>query len=163
LVAIIAVPSDSITLLTTKSGKSHGADFTQRVRAWCDATELPRHCVFAGCARRHARLRRCWRSVLLEKSTKLGGGTLFSIGGIWIGCNHLMLAAGYKDTRNDVLSYMRFVGGDETDDERLVAYVDRGPEALRFFDHCGIRFRISRGLTDHYFGVARDQWPRDAA
>jgi succinate dehydrogenase/fumarate reductase flavoprotein subunit len=94
------------------------------------------------------------RPVLIEKAAKLGGGTAFSMGGIWIGCNHLMLAAGYKDTRDDVLSYMRFVGAEETDDERLVAYVDRGPEALKFFEDCGIRFRISRGLTDHYFGVA---------
>ena len=94
------------------------------------------------------------RPVLLEKADKLGGGTSFSMGGIWIGINHLMLAAGYKDSRDDVLSYMRFVGAEETDDERLVAYVDRGPEALKFFEDFGIRFRISRGLTDHYFGVA---------
>jgi len=94
------------------------------------------------------------RPVLLEKADKLGGGTSFSVGGIWIGMNHLMLAAGYKDSRDDVLSYMRFVGAEETDDERLLAYVDRGPEALKFFEDLGIRFRISRGLTDHYFGVA---------
>src|SRR5437868_3647584 len=94
------------------------------------------------------------RPVVLEKADKLGGGTSFSMGGIWIGCNHLMLAAGYNDTRDDVLSYMRFVGAEETDDERLLAYVDRGPEALKFFEDIGIRFRISRGLTDHYFGVA---------
>jgi 3-oxosteroid 1-dehydrogenase len=94
------------------------------------------------------------RPLLIEKATKLGGGTAFSMGGIWIGCNHLMLAAGYKDTREDVLAYMRFVGGEETDEARLVAYVDRGPEALKFFEDCGVRFRISRGLTDHYFGVA---------
>jgi 3-oxosteroid 1-dehydrogenase len=49
---------------------------------------------------------------------------------------------------------MRFVAADEADDERLVAYADRGPEALKFFEDLGIRFRISRGLTDHYFGVA---------
>ncbi|MEA2915013.1 MAG: 3-oxosteroid 1-dehydrogenase [Bradyrhizobium sp.] len=94
------------------------------------------------------------RPVLLEKADKLGGGTSFSMGGIWIGMNHLMLAAGYKDSRDDVLSYMRFVGAEETDDERLLAYVDRGPEALKFFEDLGICFRISRGLTDHYFGVA---------
>jgi succinate dehydrogenase/fumarate reductase flavoprotein subunit len=94
------------------------------------------------------------RPVLLEKADKLGGGTSFSMGGIWIGMNHLMIAAGYKDSRDDVLSYMRFVGAEETDDERLLAYVDRGPEALKFFEDSGIRFRISRGLTDHYFGVA---------
>src|SRR2546430_1292768 len=66
------------------------------------------------------------RPLLIERSPKLGGGTAFSMGGIWIGCNHLMLAAGYKDTREDVLAYMRFVGGEETDETRLVAYVDRG-------------------------------------
>jgi 3-oxosteroid 1-dehydrogenase len=94
------------------------------------------------------------RPVLLEKADKLGGGTAFSMGGIWIGMNHLMLAAGYKDSRDEVLSYMRFIGAEETDEERLVAYVDRGPEALKFFEDLGVRFRISRGLTDHYFGVA---------
>jgi 3-oxosteroid 1-dehydrogenase len=94
------------------------------------------------------------RPVLLEKADKLGGGTSFSMGGIWIGNNHLMRAAGYKDSRHDVLSYMRFVGAEETDDERLLAYVDRGPEALKFFEDLGVRFRISFGLTDHYFGGA---------
>lgn len=94
------------------------------------------------------------RPVLLEKAGKLGGGTSFSMGGIWIGNNHLMRAAGYQDSRDNVLAYMRFVGAEETDDERLLAYVDRGPEALKFFEDCGVRFRISYGLTDHYFGVA---------
>src|SRR3979411_3334368 len=94
------------------------------------------------------------RPILIEKAVKLGGGTSFSMGGIWIGNNHLARAAGYSDCRGDVLAYMRFVAAQEADDERLVTYVDRGPEALQFFDDCGIRFRISRGLTDHYFGVA---------
>jgi 3-oxosteroid 1-dehydrogenase len=94
------------------------------------------------------------RPILIEKADKLGGGTSFSMGGIWIGNNHLARAAGYSDCRGDVLAYMRFVAAEEADDERLVTYVDRGPEALQFFDDCGIRFRISRGLTDHYFGVA---------
>src|SRR5712691_9651060 len=94
------------------------------------------------------------RPILLEKAGKLGGGTSFSMGGIWIGNNHLARAAGYRDSRDDVLAYMRFIGAQEADDERLVAYADRGPEALKFFEDCGIRFRISRGLTDHYFGVA---------
>jgi 3-oxosteroid 1-dehydrogenase len=94
------------------------------------------------------------RPILLEKAEKLGGGTSFSMGGIWIGNNHLARAAGYRDSRDDVLAYMRFVGAQEANDERLVAYADRGPEALKVFEDCGVRFRISRGLTDHYFGVA---------
>src|SRR5205807_6363951 len=94
------------------------------------------------------------RPILLEKAGKLGGGTSFSMGGIWIGNNPLARAAGYRDSRDDVLAYMRFIGAQEADDERLVAYADRGPEALKFFEDCGVRFRISRGLTDHYFGGA---------
>ena len=94
------------------------------------------------------------RPILLEKADKLGGGTSFSMGGIWIGNNHLAQAAGYADSLDDVLAYLRFVAADEADDERLVAYADRGPEALKFYEDCGVRFRISRGLTDHYFGVA---------
>jgi 3-oxosteroid 1-dehydrogenase len=94
------------------------------------------------------------RPVLIEKAGKLGGGTSFSMGGIWIGNNHLARDAGYRDSRREVLDYMRFIAADEADQERLLAYVDRGPEALKFFEDLGIRFRISRGLTDHYFGVA---------
>lgn len=94
------------------------------------------------------------RPVLLEKADRFGGGTSFSMGGIWIGNNHLMRAAGYKDSRDDVLAYMRFVAAEEADEERLVTYVDRGPEALKYFEDLGVRFRISYGLTDHYFGVA---------
>ena len=37
------------------------------------------------------------RPILIEKGEKLGGGTSFSMGGIWIGNNHLARAAGYKE------------------------------------------------------------------
>src|SRR5438270_327711 len=67
------------------------------------------------------------RPILLEKADKLGGGTSFSMGGIWIGNNHLAQAAGYTDSRGDVLAYLRFVAADEADDARLVAYAERGP------------------------------------
>src|SRR5262245_26932438 len=87
------------------------------------------------------------RAVVLEKADKLGGGTAYANGGIWIGDNHLMRAAGYEDSRENVLRYMRFIGGDETIDENLLAFVDRGPEALKFCEDCGVRFRISKGLS----------------
>jgi 3-oxosteroid 1-dehydrogenase len=108
----------------------------------------------AGCATALAAADVGMSVILLEKAAKLGGGTSFSMGGIWIGNNHLMRAAGYKDSREDVLAYMRFIAAEEADEARLLAYVDRGPEALQYFEQLGLRFRISRGLTDHYFGVA---------
>ena len=89
--------------------------------------------------------------VVLEKAEKLGGGTSFANGGLWIGNNHLARAAGYVDSREAVLAYMRFIAGDQAIEDNLLAYVDRGPEALKFFEDCGLQFRISKGLSDHYY------------
>jgi integrase len=50
LAAIIAASSiGRLTLLTTGSGKSNGAnDFTYQFRSWCNAAGLPTRCVFHG-------------------------------------------------------------------------------------------------------------------
>jgi integrase len=50
LAAIIAAtPVGHLTLLVTQTGKSYGAnDFSEMFRNWCDAAELPQHCVFHG-------------------------------------------------------------------------------------------------------------------
>ena len=50
LAAIIAAtPVGHLTLLTTRTGKSYAAnDFSVQFRTWCDAAELPGHCVFHG-------------------------------------------------------------------------------------------------------------------
>jgi 3-oxosteroid 1-dehydrogenase len=94
------------------------------------------------------------RPVVLEKASTLGGGTVNSYGLIWVGRNHLAQAAGYSDTRDEVVAYMRFLGGGSLDDDRMCTFVDRSPEALKFFERCGVRFHVIRGLTDHYYGRA---------
>src|SRR5205823_4184034 len=53
-----------------------------------------------------------------------------------------------------VLAYMRFLGGGNVDEARLSAFVDRSPEALKFFENCGVRFRVVGGVTDHYYDKA---------
>jgi integrase len=46
---IDATPIGHLTLLTTKDGKAYGATgFSKQFRAWCDAAELPKRCVFHG-------------------------------------------------------------------------------------------------------------------
>jgi integrase len=46
---IAATPLGHLTLLTTKTGKSYGAnDFSEQFRSWCDAAGLPQHCTFHG-------------------------------------------------------------------------------------------------------------------
>jgi 3-oxosteroid 1-dehydrogenase len=94
------------------------------------------------------------RPIVLEKASLLGGGTVHSYGLIWIGQNHLARAAGYADTKDDVVDYLRFLGGGQVDEERLAAFVDHAPETLRFFEQCGVRFRVVRGVSDHYFDKA---------
>jgi 3-oxosteroid 1-dehydrogenase len=92
--------------------------------------------------------------IVLEKAALLGGGTVHSYGLIWVGQNHLASEAGLADSRDDVLAYMRFLGGGAVDEHRLAAFVDRSPEVLQFFADCGIRFRLVRGVTDHYYDKA---------
>ena len=92
------------------------------------------------------------RPIVLEKASTLGGGTVNSYGLIWVGQNHLAQAAGYSDTRDETIAYMRFLGGGSLDDDRMSTFVDRSPEALIFFEKCGIRLHVVRGVTDHYYG-----------
>ena len=108
----------------------------------------------AGLAAALAAREKGMRPLVIEKADKVGGGTTNSYGLIWIGNNHIASAAGYKDSRDEILAYMRFLAGGEAFEENLIAYVDRSPEVLRFFEACGIPFRITKGVGDHYFGVA---------
>jgi 3-oxosteroid 1-dehydrogenase len=92
--------------------------------------------------------------VVLEKAGRLGGGTVHSYGLIWVGQNHLAQAHGHADSREEVLAYLRFLAGGNIDEARLSVFVDRSPEALKFFERCGVRFRLVRGVTDHYYDKA---------
>ena len=94
------------------------------------------------------------KTLLLEKAEKLGGTTTDSYGLIWVGNNHLMAAIGETDKHADIVEYMRFLGGGELDERRMLTFVDRSPEAILFYERCGIPFQPVRGIVDHYFGVA---------
>jgi len=108
----------------------------------------------AGLAGALAAHERGLQPIVLEKAPTLGGGTVHSYGLIWVGQNFLAREAGIGDSRDEVLAYMRFLGGGAVDEARLSAFVARSPEALKFFWDCGIRFRLVRGVTDHYYDKA---------
>jgi 3-oxosteroid 1-dehydrogenase len=93
-------------------------------------------------------------SIVLEKAAALGGGTVHSYGLIWVGENCLARDAGISDSHDEVLAYMRFLGGGAVDEARLVSFVARSPEVLKFFADCGVRFRLVHGVTDHYYDKA---------
>src|ERR1700760_3612406 len=86
------------------------------------------------------------RPLLVEKTGQVGGTTSDSYGLIWAGNNHLMRKAGQSDPRDDIVKYMTFLGGGELSDERMLALVDQSPDAIVFYERCGIPFRLIEGL-----------------
>jgi 3-oxosteroid 1-dehydrogenase len=105
----------------------------------------------AGCAAALAGADAGLRVCLVEKADKLGGGSAYSLGSLWVGANHLAQAAGIADTYDETRSYLRFLAGGAAVDANLDAYVDNGPAVLREFERMGARFRIIKGLPDHYY------------
>jgi 3-oxosteroid 1-dehydrogenase len=87
--------------------------------------------------------------LIVEKAAKLGGGTSVSSGYVWIGANHLNEAAGGADSTEAVRAYLRYVGADGIDQDRMETFVAEAPGALRFFEAAGIPFRLT-GRIDHY-------------
>jgi 3-oxosteroid 1-dehydrogenase len=94
------------------------------------------------------------RVLVIEKDKKVGGGTTESAGLIWIGDNHLARAAGYQDSKDDIARYARFLAGGEEIEANFQAFYGHADEALKFFERCGLTFQLTRGISDHYFGVA---------
>jgi 3-oxosteroid 1-dehydrogenase len=87
--------------------------------------------------------------LVLEKAEKLGGGTAISAGALWVGANHLNAAAGGSDTPAEVIDYLRYVGAGGIDAGRMQTFVEEAPEALKFFEACGIPFQLTQRI-DHY-------------
>jgi 3-oxosteroid 1-dehydrogenase len=92
--------------------------------------------------------------ILIEKSGLLGGTTADSYGLIWVGANHLMRRANKTDARDEIIRYLTFLGGGELCEQRMLALVDGSPDAIAFYEACGIPFRLVEGVVDHYFAVA---------
>ena len=99
------------------------------------------------------------RTVLVEKSNRIGGGTASSLGGLWVPANHLMAGAGLSDTLDAARRYLAFLSGGYGLAPMMEAYLSGAPEALRFFADSGITFRLLRGLPDHYFPSAEGASP----
>ncbi|MEX0407274.1 FAD-dependent oxidoreductase [Aquibium sp. LZ166] len=90
-------------------------------------------------------------TILVEKSTAVGGGTSHSYGLIWVGGNHIAEREGISDDMADVRRYLDFLSGGHAETDRLEAFIRETPSAIRFFEDCGIPFLRIHGLTDHYF------------
>ena len=72
--------------------------------------------------------------LVVEKTPWFGGTAAFSGGAPWIPCNHVMREAGFSDTREAAEQYLHAVLGDLYDPVRIKAFLDAGPEMLKFME-----------------------------
>lgn len=74
---------------------------------------------------------------IFEKAKQLGGTAAVSGGVVWMPQNHKMADAGINDSREDALAYFNGLDQGDIDPERLEAFIDEGPAALKFLEDVG--------------------------
>jgi len=87
--------------------------------------------------------------LVVEKTDVFGGTTAISGGGIWIPGNHHQRAAGIPEPEGAARKYIQGVVGEELRTEVLDAYLQAGPEMVRFLeDKTEVRFALAEHSPD---------------
>jgi glycine/D-amino acid oxidase-like deaminating enzyme len=79
-------------------------------------------------------------TLVVEKSDKIGGASAYSGGGLWIPDNHVIKAAGVRDSFEEALTYMETViedVGPASSRERKIAFLRNGPRWWRSWSGWG--------------------------
>ena len=93
--------------------------------------------------------------LLIEKSDRYGGNSAMSGGGLWVPNNHLMQAAGIKDTPEDAWSYLKGTVGDSVSEDRLRTYLEHAPQMVKYLtEHSQVRLAALPEYADYYPHVA---------
>jgi 3-oxosteroid 1-dehydrogenase len=71
---------------------------------------------------------------VFEKAETVGGTSAWSGGQIWIPNNPHEIAAGKKDSRDEALTYLMSLSHGMIDERMAAAYIDTGPEMVRFLE-----------------------------
>jgi 3-oxosteroid 1-dehydrogenase len=90
--------------------------------------------------------------VLIEKADRYGGSSALSGGGLWIPGAPAQARDGYTPDAEETMRYLRTITRGVVSDDRLRAYVDAGPEMLRFLEGLSshLRFMWKPGYPDYY-------------
>ena len=90
------------------------------------------------------------KTLLLEKSDYLGGGTALSGGVLWVPFNDHMAEAGLEDSKEEALLHIRSTSMGRHDEDLLDAFLDPGPEAVRYLEeHTPLKMTIEAS-PDYY-------------
>jgi 3-oxosteroid 1-dehydrogenase len=88
---------------------------------------------------------------LFEKGHEVGGTSAKSGGMIWIPGSHHMEPLGLSDSREEVLTYLQSLSHGMILDELAEAFVDGGPEMLRWLeDNTPVTFTIVEQFPDYH-------------
>ncbi len=88
--------------------------------------------------------------VILEKSGMVGGTTAMSGGMLWIPGNHHQIEAGIDDSDDDIVAYLDSLAPGQLDPDTLCAFMERGPEMLRYLeDKTPVRFHAYADFPDY--------------
>ena len=98
-------------------------------------------------------------AVVLEKGAKVGGGTAYSTGGLWVPLNSFARREGIADSRDEAIAYMRYLGAGYERDEHMMTFIDNAAVALDHFAERGVGFQLAHGLPDHYYDKAPGSLP----
>ena len=71
---------------------------------------------------------------ILEKAGTIGGATAVSGGFPWIPNNHLEKEIGIADSREEALTYMKFIADGQVDDELVEAFIDNAPVMIKYIE-----------------------------
>lgn len=88
---------------------------------------------------------------VVEKSTRIGGGSAMSSGGVWIGANHHQAAHGLSDSPEETRTYLEFIAGGAAIPENLAALAERSDEALRAFEDLGVSLLLRPKVPDQFY------------
>lgn len=90
------------------------------------------------------------KTTLIEKASTIGGATAVSGGFPWIPNNHLEKELGIADSREEALTYMKFIADGQVDDELVEAFIDTAPVMIKYIeDKAGLKFTVSE-MPDYH-------------
>lgn len=93
-------------------------------------------------------------TLLIEKSPQYGGSSAMSGGGFWVPNHHMMEAAGFHDTPEAALTYMKGCVGDVVSDVRIRAYLENAPKVLRYLcEKARLRLQLVPDYADYYLEI----------
>ena len=96
-------------------------------------------------------------SLVLEKSSLVGGVTAYSFGEVWVPANHLQAAAGIADSPESGLRYVEWLAMGFGDARLIRNYLVHAPIVLKYFEErAGLRWAIIPDFSDYYWPQHED-------